>query len=37
MDDTLAEIKRRSGSHFDPKVADALLGIDWRASTVLIS
>jgi putative two-component system response regulator len=37
MDDTLAEIKRRSGSHFDPKVADALLGIDWRASTVLKS
>jgi putative two-component system response regulator len=37
IDDTLAEIKRRAGSHFDPTVANALLGIDWRASTVLVA
>jgi len=37
MDDTLAEIKRRAGSHFDPTVANALLGIDWRASAVLVA
>jgi len=35
IDDTLAEIKRRAGSHFDPTVAKALLGMDWRASPVL--
>jgi putative two-component system response regulator len=37
IDDTLAEIKRRAGSHFDPTVANALLGIDWRASAVLVA
>ena len=37
IDDTLGEIKRRAGSHFDPTVANALLGIDWRASTVLVA
>jgi len=37
MDDTLAEIKRRAGSHFDPTVASALLGINWRASSVLVA
>ncbi len=37
MDDTLAEIKRRAGSHFDPTVASALLGIDWRTSEVLVA
>jgi putative two-component system response regulator len=37
IDETLAEIKRRSGSHFDPVVANTLLGIDWRASSVLVA
>ncbi|HXN76223.1 MAG TPA: HD domain-containing phosphohydrolase [Gemmatimonadaceae bacterium] len=37
IDDTLAEIKRRAGSHFDPTIAKALLGIDWRASAVLVA
>jgi putative two-component system response regulator len=37
MDDTLAEIKRRAGSHFDPTVASALLGINWRVSSVLVA
>jgi len=37
MDDTLAEIKRRAGSHFDPTVASALLGINWGASLVLVA
>jgi putative two-component system response regulator len=35
IEDTLAEIKRRAGSHFDPTVANALLGMDWRGSPVL--
>jgi putative nucleotidyltransferase with HDIG domain len=35
IDDTLAEIQRRSGSHFDPTIAKALLGIDWRTSKLL--
>src|ERR1700686_4269984 len=37
IDDTLAEIKRRAGSHFDPTIAKALLGIDWRASSALVA
>jgi putative two-component system response regulator len=37
IEDTLAEIKRRSGTHFDPTVANALLGIDWPASLVLLA
>ena len=37
IDDTLAEIKRRSGSHFDPTIANALLGINWRDSSVLVA
>jgi len=36
MEETLAEIKRRSGSHFDPEIANALLGIDWLESAVLV-
>jgi putative two-component system response regulator len=32
IDETLAEIKRRSGSHFDPTIARALAEIDWRSS-----
>jgi len=35
IEDTLAEIQRRSGSHFDPTIAKALLGIDWRSSKLL--
>ena len=37
IEETLAEVKRRSGSHFDPTVASALLGIDWKASSVLMA
>lgn len=37
MDETLAEIQRRAGSHFDPAVAKALLAIDWRGRTVLVA
>lgn len=37
IDETLAEIKRRSGSHFDPTVAKALLGIDWRGNATLVA
>jgi len=37
MEDTLAEIKRRAGSHFDPTIAKALLGIDWRPSATLVA
>ena len=37
IDETLAEIRRRAGSHFDPAVAKALLGIDWRGSAVLVA
>jgi putative two-component system response regulator len=37
IDETLAEIKRRSGSHFDPIIANKLLTIDWRATSVLVA
>jgi putative two-component system response regulator len=37
IDETLAEIKRRSGSHFDPAVADALVVIDWRQHSSLVA
>jgi putative two-component system response regulator len=37
IDETLAEIKRRSGSHFDPTIARALTEIDWRSSSVLVA
>lgn len=37
MEETLAEIKRRSGSHFDPTIANALLGINWLDSAVLVA
>jgi putative two-component system response regulator len=37
IDETLAEIKRRSGSHFDPAVADALVVIDWRKHSSLVA
>jgi len=37
IDETLAEIKRRAGSHFDPTIAKALLGIDWQGNAVLVA
>ncbi|MFL5489349.1 MAG: HD domain-containing phosphohydrolase [Gemmatimonadaceae bacterium] len=37
IDDTLAEIRRRSGTHFDPLITKALLGIDWRSGTALVA
>ena len=37
LDETLVEIRRRAGTHFDPSVAKALLGIDWRAGTALVA
>jgi putative two-component system response regulator len=37
IDETLAEIKRRAGTHFDPTIAKALLGIDWRGNAVLVA
>jgi putative two-component system response regulator len=37
MEETLAEIRRRSGTHFDPTIAKALLSIDWRAGTALVA
>ena len=37
IDETLAEIKRRAGTHFDPSIARALAEIDWRSSSVLVA
>jgi putative two-component system response regulator len=37
IDDTLAEIRRRSGSHFDPTIVKALNEIDWRTNVVLVA
>src|SRR5438105_10904830 len=37
IDETLAEIRRRSGTHFDPTVASALLGIDWSGRAILVA
>jgi len=37
IDETLAEIRRRAGSHFDPNIAKALLEIDWQGSRVLVA
>lgn len=37
IDETLAEIKRRAGNHFDPAVAKALSEIDWRSSSILVA
>src|SRR3954464_5288300 len=37
LDETLTEIRSRAGTHFDPSVAKALLGIDWRAGTALVA
>ena len=37
IDETLAEIRRRAGSHFDPTITRALLEIDWQSSRVLVA
>ncbi len=37
LDDTLSEIAARAGIHFDPRVATALAGIDWRSSSLLVA
>jgi putative two-component system response regulator len=37
IDETLGEIRRRAGSHFDPTVAKALLSIDWRGNAALVA
>ncbi|MFL5480993.1 MAG: HD domain-containing phosphohydrolase [Gemmatimonadaceae bacterium] len=37
IDETLAEIRRRSGSHFDPAIVKALNEIDWRTNSVLVA
>ena len=37
IEETLMEIRRRSGSHFDPAVTRALDEIDWQSATVLVA
>ena len=37
LEDTLSEIAARAGIHFDPQVATALAGIDWRSSALLVA
>jgi putative two-component system response regulator len=37
IDETLAEIRRRSGSHFDPTFIRALLEIDWQGTKILVA
>lgn len=37
IDETLAEIRRRSGSHFDPTIIKALTEIDWRTNSILVA
>jgi putative two-component system response regulator len=37
IDETLAEIRRRSGTHFDPAIVKALNEIDWRTNSVLVA
>ena len=37
IDETLGEIKKRSGTHFDPAVAHALTVIDWRKHSALVA
>ncbi|HEX6628920.1 MAG TPA: HD domain-containing phosphohydrolase [Gemmatimonadaceae bacterium] len=37
IDETLAEIRRRSGSHFDPTIIKALIEIDWRTNSILVA
>jgi len=37
IDETLAEIRRRAGTHFDPAIVKALNEIDWRTNSVLVA
>src|SRR4051812_1439677 len=37
IDETLAEIKRRSGTHFDPSITKALNEIDWQGAAELVA
>jgi putative two-component system response regulator len=37
LEDTLSEIAARAGIHFDPKIAGALAGIDWSASSLMVA
>lgn len=37
VEETLAEIRRRAGSHFDPTIVKALTEIDWRSKSVLVA
>jgi putative two-component system response regulator len=37
IEETLAEIKRRSGTHFDPTITRALGEIDWQEHLVLVA
>ena len=37
IEETLVEIKRRSGGHFDPNIVKALGEIDWQGATVLVA
>jgi len=37
IEETLVEIRRRSGSHFDPTIIRALGEIDWQGATVLVA
>lgn len=37
IEETLAEIKRRSGTHFDPTITRALGEIDWQEHSVLVA
>jgi len=37
VEETLAEIRRRAGSHFDPTIVRALTEIDWRSKSVLVA
>lgn len=37
IEETLKEIRKRSGTHFDPTITRALDEIDWRSATVLVA
>jgi putative two-component system response regulator len=37
IEETLAEIRTRSGTHFDPTITRALSEIDWQRATVLVA
>lgn len=37
IEETLAEIKRRAGGHFDPTIVKALGEIDWQGAAILVA